>query len=192
MPTETIAPAEGIACHDAALFVSQLDRLTSSLWEDVSDISAAELEWQPAPGMNTIGMLLAHIAVVEVYWIDLAVRGVDPTSEQHVLGIDGDDDGMPIKPGGAPPATLAGKDVGFYDVLLVKARAHTHQASKDLTDADLDREFQRTYRSQPGVYTHNVRWVYYHLLEHLAGHYGQILMLRHMYRDRNKANGSRG
>jgi hypothetical protein len=30
------------------------------------------------------------------------------------------------------------------------------------------------------------RWILYHLLEHQAGHYGQILLLRHQYRDRNK------
>jgi uncharacterized damage-inducible protein DinB len=182
MPTETIAPAEGIPCRDAALFVAQLDRLTSSLWEDVSDTSTEELAWQPAPGMNTIGMLLAHIAIVEVYWIDRGVRGIESPTESHVLGIGIDDDGMPLPPDGSPPAGLSGKDVGFYDVLLVKARAHTHEASALLKDADMEREFQRTYRSSPGVYTHNVRWVYYHLLEHLAGHYGQILMLRHMYR----------
>jgi hypothetical protein len=28
------------------------------------------------------------------------------------------------------------------------------------------------------------RWILYHLLEHQAGHYGQILLLRHWYRDR--------
>jgi uncharacterized damage-inducible protein DinB len=183
MPTETIVLAEGIACRDASLFVAQLDRLTSSLWEDINDATPEELMWQSAPGMNTIGMLLAHIAVVEVWWIDSAVRGLEQSTEQEVLGIGGDDDGMPLPRGKAAPAHLSGKSIGFYDELLVKARAHTHQISTQLTDDDMDREFKRTYRSSPEVYTHNVRWVFYHLLEHLAGHYGQILMLRHMYRD---------
>lgn len=182
MPTETIAPSQGIPCRDAALFVAQLDRLTSSLWEDVSDATPEELSWQPAPGMNSIGMLLAHIAVVEVYWIDRGVRGIEPVDIPGVLAIGIDDDGIPLKAGDPPPATLKGKDIGFYDELLVKARAHTHQVSAQVTDTDMEREFQRKYRSSPGTYTHNVRWVYYHMLEHLAGHYGQILMLRHMYR----------
>jgi uncharacterized damage-inducible protein DinB len=181
MPNETIVPAPGIPCRDAALFVAQLDRLTSSLWEDISDAGAEELAWQPAPGMNTIGMLLAHIAIVEVYWIDRGVRGVEPTTETEVLGIGMDDDGIPLRPDGAPPANLKGKDIRFFNELLVKARAHTHRVTAQLVDADMEREFQRKYRSSPGTYTHNVRWVYYHLLEHLAGHYGQILMLRHMY-----------
>ena len=33
----------------------------------------------------------------------------------------------------------------------------------------------------------NVRWILYHVLEHQAGHYGQMLLLRHEYRDRKKA-----
>ncbi len=28
-----------------------------------------------------------------------------------------------------------------------------------------------------------MRWVLYHMLEHFSGHYGQILLLRHLYRD---------
>ena len=32
----------------------------------------------------------------------------------------------------------------------------------------------------------NVRWILHHLLEHFAGHYGQILLLRHLYRDRRR------
>ena len=32
----------------------------------------------------------------------------------------------------------------------------------------------------------NVRWYFYHVLEHFAGHFGQILMLKHMRRDASK------
>ena len=32
-------------------------------------------EWQPAPGRNSIGMLLAHNAIVEVWWLDVGARG---------------------------------------------------------------------------------------------------------------------
>ena len=189
MPTETIAPAQGIPCRDAALFVAQLDRLTSSLWEDVSDATPEELAWQPAPGMNTMGMLLAHIAIVEVYWIDRGVRAVEPVDIMAVLGIGMDDDGIPLRGDGPPPAALNGRDIGFYDELLVKARAHTHQVSAQVNDADMEREFERKSRSWPGSRTSNVRWVYYHMLEHLAGHYGQVLMLRHMYRAQVGARG---
>jgi uncharacterized damage-inducible protein DinB len=184
MPSEIITPAEGIGCRDAALFVTQLDRLTSTLWQDISDLTRDELAWQPAPGMNTIGMLLAHIALAEVYWMDRGVRGVEPTTEGEVLGIGLDDDGIPLAPRGAPPAALQGKDVGFFNGLLVKARAHTHRVAAALTDQDMEREFERRRRPPAGSCTHNVRWVFYHVLEHLAGHYGQILMLRHMYRAR--------
>jgi hypothetical protein len=32
----------------------------------------------------------------------------------------------------------------------------------------------------------NTRWILHHLLEHFAGHYGQMLLLRHQYRDRRR------
>jgi uncharacterized damage-inducible protein DinB len=182
MTDESLLPAKDIASHEAASFVAQLDRLTSTMWEDIRDIEAVELEWQAAPGMNTIGMLLAHIAIVEVYWIDVGVRGVKTSDTDQVLGLGIDDDGIPLAPASGAPATLKGKDVGFYDVLLVKARAHTHSAASQMTDADMERTFERKSRKHPEAYTLNVRWVFYHMLEHLAGHYGQVLLLRHMYR----------
>jgi uncharacterized damage-inducible protein DinB len=184
MPDEPLHPMNGMMSSEAALYVSQLDRLTSTLWKDLSDIEADELEWQPAAGMNTIGMLLAHIAIVEVYWIDTGVRGLKQDGIGEILEIGVDDDGMPLAANGKPPQTLARKDIGWYDMLLVKARAHTHATAASLKNEDMDREFMRRTRSSPEPYALNVRWVFYHLLEHLAGHYGQILMLRHMYRTR--------
>jgi hypothetical protein len=35
--------------------------------------------------------------------------------------------------------------------------------------------------------TFDKAWVLYHLVEHFAGHYGQILLLRHMWRARTGA-----
>jgi uncharacterized damage-inducible protein DinB len=183
MIDETLHPAEGIPSQEVSVFVAQLDRLTSSMWEDISNMEEEELAWQPSPGMNTIGMLLAHIAIVEVYWIDTGVRGLDDSDTDAVLGIGTDDDGMPIKAGAAPPVTLKGKDIAFYDVLLVKARAHTHAVAAQVRDEDLERAWERPSRGDS--YKINVRWVWYHILEHLAGHYGQILMLRHMYRNQH-------
>ena len=33
----------------------------------------------------------------------------------------------------------------------------------------------------------NRRWTLYHMLEHYAGHYGQILLLIHQYKDAHPA-----
>ena len=54
-----------------------------------------------------------------------------------------------------------------------------------IEDGVLSPVFQRTRRNGT-VEEINVRWVLYHMLEHFSGHYGQILLLRHQYRDAAK------
>lgn len=179
--TRILEPPAGYASNETGLFVAQMDDQSRRLTEDTRDLTPEELAWQPAPGLNTIGMLLAHIAIVEVYWLHTALSGGTPFQCHQVLGIGEDDDGMPI-PAGSPPAqTLKGKTLGFYDDLLTRARKHTVAATRGLADADLDRRFIRR-RKDGSEDTFNVRWVLYHVLEHQAGHYGQVLLLRHQHR----------
>lgn len=170
---------------EAASFVAQFDDLSRRLWSDLEGATAAELAWQPRRGMNTIGMLLAHMAIVEVFWIQRATAGDSDAALRRVLGIGVDDDGMPCPPGGAPPRTLAGWTPGDFRRLERKARALTKRRAKAMTPADLAREF-RADRRDGARRSFNVRWTFYHLLEHYAGHYGQVLLLRHLYRDRRR------
>ena len=173
------------------LFVAELDDQNRRLLEDLKDITPAELEWQSAPGMNTIGMLLAHIAIVEVWWIHVGplAKGSTEAAAEPLPGIIGlalKDDGMPIeRAGGLPPKDLAGKDLAFYEDVLLKARNFTKETTVAFTDSDLERTGSLKRRDgSTGTYT--VRWVLYHLLEHEAAHYGQIGFIRHQYRDANK------
>jgi len=182
---ETLTIPAGHRSPVVALFVAQLDDQTRLLLRDARALRPADLVWQPARRMNTIGMLLAHIAIVEVFWIQVA--GLAPRNDvTGVLGIHEDDDGMPQAPGGRPPAVLRGRDLAFYAGLLQRARAHTRRAVAELTDADLDREVTRQRRNGTQE-TFDLRWMLYHLLEHFAGHYGQILLLAHQRRDRARA-----
>jgi uncharacterized damage-inducible protein DinB len=175
-----IVPPPGYASREAGSFVAQMDDQTRRLIEDTRDLTPEALAWQPAPGMNSIGMLLAHIAIVEVYWMHVAAAGGTPSPSQEILGIGEDDDGIPLPAGAGPPATLRGKNLAFYDDLLARARQHTVALAQPLKDADLERQFKRRRRDGTED-TFNIRWVLYHVLEHFAGHYGQILLLRHQY-----------
>jgi uncharacterized damage-inducible protein DinB len=167
---------------EAALTMTELDDQTALLMRDLEGITPAELEWQMRPGMNTIGMLLAHIAVVELFWIRTATQRKSVFETADVLGIGMDDDGMPLPEGHEPPLALAGRSLDFFRDLITRARAFAKQAAAALSDQDLGTEFQRTRRNGT-VEELNVRWVLYHMLEHFSGHYGQILLLRHLYRD---------
>jgi hypothetical protein len=176
-----LEPAPGYASREIASFLAQMDDQTKRLTDVTRDMTPEELEWQPRPGTNTIGMLLAHMAIVEVFWTAIVMKHEEHFRSEPVLGIGADDDGMPIPEEGLPPATLAGKDIAFFDDLLARGRAYVKEAATEAPDSELEREIPRT-RADGTRRLINVRWYYYHLLEHFAGHYGQVLLLRHLYR----------
>ena len=172
----------GYRSLEAGLTMAQLDDQSARLLHDLQDITPAELEWQSRPGLNTIGMLLAHIAVVEVFWTQVGPERKSTFETESVLGIGIDDDGMPLPENGRPPTALAGRAFPFYQEMLERARGYAKAGAARLAEQDLAGMFQRTRRNG-AVEELNVRWVLYHMLEHFAGHYGQILLLRHQFRD---------
>ena len=177
----------GYQSNEVSSFIAQLDDQTRRLTEDTRGLTREALAWQPAPGMNTIGMLLAHIAIVEVYWTGLVLEGLerDQIRYHELIGIGSDDDGMPQPPAGKPPAVLAGRDLAYFDDLIARGRAQLKQVAAGLSDSDLVRTVHRVSMSgQPREL--ELRWTLYHLLEHFAGHYGQILLLKHHYGVRSK------
>ena len=179
---DILTPLTGYASPEAASFLAQLDDQLRLLRDDLKGITAEEIGWQMAPGTNTVGMLLAHLAIVEVHWTQVGLLGHPTSDSMPVLGIGIDDDGMPVPPGGAPPANLVGKPMAYFDDLLDRGRAYVKQTAIQLTPADLDKVRSRV-RKDGKTQELNGRWVLYHLLEHFAGHYGQILLLRHQFRD---------
>jgi uncharacterized damage-inducible protein DinB len=177
----TLAPLTDFRSAEAGLFVAQLDDQLRLVKEATRGLTPDDLQWQPAAGMNTIGMLLAHLAVVEVWWTKFALGGEPAADVDDVLGIGGDDDGLPLPEGAPAYAPLNGKDLAFYDDLLDRGRGYLKSMAKDRVPEDLDREIPRE-RPDGSVRLLNVRWYYYHLLEHFAGHRGQIQLLVHMRR----------
>jgi uncharacterized damage-inducible protein DinB len=165
-----------------ALFAAQLDDQLRRLKDAVAELNTTHLEWQPEPGTNTVGMLLAHIAVAEVYWINVAPAGIplEPDGDNLILqtlGIRMDDDGLPMKPDSRHPATLSGKSLAEYLDMLDKMRAATHSTLAGWRDVDLE----NGYPLRDMLVTRS--WTLYHVLEHFAAHFGQILMLKHLMRD---------
>lgn len=167
-----------------ARYVWQLDDQTRRLFEAASDLTPEALEWQPGPGLNSMGMLFAHVAIAETHMAAVLLEGRADSDVLGVLGIGPDDDGLPLPQDGRAPAVLAGKSIEYFRELIDKARAETKRAASTLTDADLDR---RTVR-QPGdgsTRIYNVDWSLYHMVEHFAGHRSQIHQLQHLYERRS-------
>jgi uncharacterized damage-inducible protein DinB len=177
----TLEPPPGFRSREVALFVAQLDDLSRNLAADTSGLTPEALAWQSTPGMNTIGMLLAHIAIVEVFWVQIGPLAMKEPAIEPVLGIGMDDDGIPLPDDGLPPASLAGRDLAWYVDVLGRARAHTKAKLAALTDADLEREESRTRRNG-STQSYTIRWVLYHMVEHMAGHAYQINLIAHHHR----------
>lgn len=174
---------EGFASREAARFLWQMDEQRRRLTEDTRGLTPEDLDWQVRPGMNTIGMLLAHIAFAEVNLAQVGLAAEAKGHPQDVIGLTEEEEGLPLPPAGPPSAALAGKPLEYFDDLLTRARAHTHRVARTLTDADLESEIQRPPRPDGTVRQFNRAWVLYHLLDHEAGHHYQINMLRHLRRE---------
>ena len=134
---------EGFRSREVARFIWQLDEQRRRLTQDTRGLTPAELAWQPEPGMNTIGMLLAHIAYAETHLVQVGLLGEKIGHAEDVIGITEEQEGMPLPPGARPSPALEGKDLIFFDDALARARAHTHEVSRKLTVADLDTQIVR-------------------------------------------------
>ena len=171
----------GFRSATVARFLWQLDEQRRALIEDSRGLTPADLGWQPAPGMNTIGMLLAHIAYAENHLTQIGLQGKATSDTRAVIGIGEEEEGLPLGPGAPPSPALARRDLAWFDGLLERARTYTRTVALTLTDEDLAREVRRP-RPDGTQRVFNVGWVLYHMLEHEAGHRGQINLLRHLMR----------
>jgi hypothetical protein len=166
-----------------AWLAAQLDDQLRLLATRLAGASVELLEWQLQPGVNTIGMLLAHNAVGEAYWVHIAAGRVHDRVEADravtaTLGIGLAGDGMPIPPGGGHPASLAGAPLDRYFELLHRARAATHAALRTWDDEAMENIVSWEGRNV------TLSWIAYHLLEHFAAHAGQIALLRSLHGQR--------
>jgi hypothetical protein len=162
------------------LFAAQLDDQLKRLKNNVKGLTVKQLEWQQRPGMNTVGMLLAHLALVEVWWIKLAPSDVDWEGEgkkaiKKICGFE--DDGLPMPADGKHSKYLKGYTLDRYMSVLTKVRRAIHRELKTWRDRDLDKLYAlRSHRFSR-------MWTLYHVLEHFAAHFGQILLLKHLMRN---------
>ncbi len=173
----TLAIPAGYRSREAALFLAQLDNLSERMTRNLRELSKPQLAWQIAPGCNSIGMLLAHVAITEVFWIKHVMQADIHADEkiEEILGIDINGDGMPLDKEELVTIHLQ-KDLDHFVSLLQKARAFTTTIARTLTDTDMEKQVPVTVMDQPAIAS--VRWTLYHLLEHQAGHFGQMLLIK--------------
>ena len=113
-----------------ARYLWQLDDQTRRLIEATSDATPEALAWQPAAGANTMGMLLAHVAVAETHIASVLIEGRPESDVLHVLGIGPDDDGLPLPSGARPPGSSRARTSPSSTSCCARARASTRGASR--------------------------------------------------------------
>ncbi len=162
-------------------WAAQLEYQLKKLKYAVKDLTVKQLEWQQKPGMNTVGMLLAHNALVEVWWVCVAPNAIqwNPDGKKLVTKILGfEDDGMPLAPDGKHPSYLKKYSAEKYLSVMAKARRAILKEMKSWRDKDLDKFYTLKHGKQQAKFTR--AWTLYHVLEHFCTHHGQILLLKHL------------
>jgi uncharacterized damage-inducible protein DinB len=181
-----IVPEPGFASPTVALKLAEIADVHAKLERAIRELSPGTLAWQPAPGSNTIGMLVAHIAINEAHLAQVGLRGERDGHVADVLGIGPDDDGLPIEQsGGRPPQALAGKAAVFFVDLLARALTHTRDSARSLREDTLGAEVVRPPRPDGSVRVFDRRWILHHMVEHAALHLGQVNTLRRQWKAAN-------
>lgn len=132
----------------------------------VAGIGGVALDWAPSPALNTVGMLLAHIAAVEAGWLYIEVLEQPFPPEVATL--------LPATardPDGHLPR-VCGRAVAEYLAVLDAIRARLLAVFLPMSPAE--------YRRARHLADYDVtpEWCLYHLAEHEAAHRGEIETVR--------------
>lgn len=148
-------------------YVAYLDRLTSlhgSIEEAITGLPVEALDWQPGPDMNSLTILIVHLAGAERYWIgDVAGQvdsGRDRDAEFRATGL---------------------------DVAALKQRLDdTLAACRDMVAAMTVEDLAAQRASPRDGRTYSAAWALAHALEHTGTHLGHIQIIRQL-RDQREA-----
>lgn len=143
-------------------YLNRLQTLHDNIKEALAGLPAEALDWRPGPEMNSIAVLVVHVAGAERYWIgDVAAQepsGRNRAAEFETRGV---------------PATALSERL---DESLACARtALTRLSPEDLAQARSSARHEQTF---------TVAWSLLHALEHTAIHAGHIGLTRQLWEER--------
>ena len=135
-----------------------LETLHEECQAQISGMTQEELDWYPDDGMNSIAILVAHIAGAERYWIGEVVMGEatdrDRDREFETIGVSEDELSCLLD------STLA------YTRTAFEGLAADHLAEVRISPRD-GREY-------------TVAWSITHVVEHTALHLGQMQITKQL------------
>ncbi len=133
-------------------FYERLQTVHREIAEAIADLPPEALDWVPLPTMNSLTVLVVHVAGAERYWIGDVV-GQDPSQRNRPAEFE-----------------TRGWDTAALQERLEQTLAHSQGILQQLTIEDLD---QPRSSSRDGKSV-TVAWALLHALEHTAIHLGHI------------------
>lgn len=154
-------------------FADYLERLTTlhgEIDKVIAALPAAALDWEPGPAMNSVTILVAHIAGSEQFWIgDMTWRG----ASQRIR---------------AQEFTTHSLDQAALHHRLASALEDSRQTLAHLTLADLERECHLVHNGQ----RYTVGWALLHALEHVGLHVGHLQSIQQLWEQQPPASQDEG
>lgn len=140
-------------------YLNRLGDLHQDCKASLVDLPQEALDWVPSPEMNSIGILIAHIAGAERYWFSDAIAN-QPSGRDR----EGE-----FKTSGLESRELSAK---LDDTFQYLERVVNGMNLEDLTQIRISpRDGQQV----------TIGWAMLHVLKHTALHLGHIEYLRHMW-----------
>jgi uncharacterized damage-inducible protein DinB len=142
--------------------LDRLDELHRSIRETLNDLPAEALDWSPAPEMNSLSVLIVHLAGAERYWVGDVVQGIPSFRDRDAE----------FRAKGLSAGALAQRitDLESYERLVL--------GNLDLASLEEERISPRDGRRT------TVAWALSHALEHTAIHVGHIQILSQLWKQR--------
>jgi uncharacterized damage-inducible protein DinB len=151
---------------DIGRFLWMLEDVRAITKRCVEGISQTALDWSPVPAANSIGTLLYHIALVEADWLYVeALAQPFPDNIVALLPYDSRDASGHL-------TVVTGVSIAEHLARLDAVRAHFLAAYSAMSP-----DAFRHARRMPD-YDVTPEWIAYHLIEHEAGHRGEIATIR--------------
>ena len=140
-------------------YQERLQTLHSAIEQVLTTLPHQALDWKAGAAMNSVAVLVAHVAGSEQFWIgDMTVRGATARVRAKEF-----------ETGNLDKATLQAR--------LDAALADSMQSIAQLTLSDLERLCAMPYNGQ--IYT--IGWALLHALEHIGIHVGHLEMIQQLW-----------
>ncbi len=149
-------PEESEPADEMTMARGWLTHLREGAIYKLEDLNDDQLRWRPAPGANSLGVIVVHLGYSERLWLRAIFAGeeMDMSWRQHMFEL--------------PDGWSTAEAIAFY-------RDETAAADRVLDAADsFDHASSASFRPT------TLRWVVYHLIEEVARHCGHMDITREL------------